>query len=75
MVKKKFEVMLEKVERIRVVVEATDAEAARLTALEKERRGEADAAEDADVTVKGVLELDAEKPTEPLCLCASVPLC
>ena len=75
MVKKKFEVMLEKVERIRVVVEATDAEAARLTALEKERRGEADAAEDADVTVKGVLELDTENPSKPLCLCASVPLC
>ena len=61
MAKKKFEVMLEKIERIRVVVEATSAEAACLAALEKERRGEADAAEDADVTAKEVLELSCAK--------------
>lgn len=61
MAKKKFEVMLEKIERIRVVVEATSAEAACLAALEKERCGGADAAEDADVTVKEVLELSCAK--------------
>ena len=39
---KRYEVMLEKVERICVVVEAKDENAAHLIALEQERRGEVD---------------------------------
>lgn len=54
MTQKKFEVTLEKVERIRIVVAATDTESARLVALEKERRGEADAAEDVCVAAVGI---------------------
>ena len=54
MTQKKFEVTLEKVERIRIVVAATDTESARLVALEKERRGEADAAEDVSVAAVGI---------------------
>lgn len=46
---------LKKVERIRVVVVAANADAARLAALEKERRGEVDAASDIDVRVLDVV--------------------
>ncbi len=55
MTQKRFEVTLEKVERIRIAVLATDAESARLIALEKERRGEVDASEDVRVTAIGIV--------------------
>lgn len=55
MAQKKYEVILEKVERIRIVVAATNVESARSVALEKERHGEVDAAEDVSVIVKGIV--------------------
>jgi len=50
----RYEVTLEKIERIRVIVDATDRVAARLLALEKERRGEADSVEDRVISVADI---------------------
>lgn len=47
----RYEVTLEKIERIRVIVHETDPEAARLLALEKEQRGEVDSIEDRAISV------------------------
>lgn len=54
---KRYEVALEKVERIKVVVDARDEGEARLAAFERERRGDADSVVDHAVSVVAVVRV------------------
>lgn len=54
---RKYEVILEKVERVRVVVDASDAESAGLIAEEFERRGDIDSVDEISMSVMGCCDL------------------